>query len=82
MLLARLQTSTTRVPATNPEFWADKRVRNMARDMDTNQRLEAAGWTVLRFWEHESAESIAAKIAEQYTTLRAEKLDGRTSTHE
>jgi len=57
------------VPATNPDFWAEKRVRNMARDIDTNQRLEAAGWTVRRFWEHESAESIAAAIARTYSTL-------------
>ena len=27
--------------------------RNVARDADTTAQLEAAGWTVLRFWEHE-----------------------------
>ena len=26
---------------------------NRARDQDTNRKLEEAGWTVLRVWEHE-----------------------------
>ncbi|MGV4986627.1 very short patch repair endonuclease [Streptomyces sp. NRAIS4] len=50
-------------PRTNPGYWSDKVARNMARDRDTDQRLEEAGWTVLRFWEHESSEDCAARIA-------------------
>lgn len=37
----------------NRAFWANKIAVNQARDRDTDARLKAAGWTVLRFWEHE-----------------------------
>ncbi|MEU3996174.1 very short patch repair endonuclease [Streptomyces fungicidicus] len=49
-------------PRTNPGYWSDKVARNMARDRDTDQRLTEAGWTVLRFWEHEPPEGCAARI--------------------
>lgn len=37
--------------------------RNVARDADTTARLEAVGWTVLRFWEHEDLHEVAREIA-------------------
>ncbi|WP_079042204.1 very short patch repair endonuclease [Streptomyces aureus] len=58
-------------PRTNPGYWSDKVARNMARDSDTNQRLEEAGWTVLRFWEHESPEECAMHIAAEVAKHRA-----------
>lgn len=43
-----------RIPtSTNADYWSAKITRNVERDEDTNRKLEAAGWTVLRFWEHE-----------------------------
>lgn len=42
-----------RRPATNVAYWNAKLDRNMERDIEQTQRLEAAGWTVLRFWGHE-----------------------------
>jgi DNA mismatch endonuclease (patch repair protein) len=50
-------------PKTNPGYWSDKVARNMARDRDTNQRLAEAGWTVLRFWEHQPSAECAEQIA-------------------
>ena len=50
-------------PKTNPGYWSDKVARNMARDRDTDKRLADAGWTVLRFWEHEPPPVCAAAIA-------------------
>lgn len=50
-------------PKTNPGYWSEKVARNMARDEDTNDRLSAAGWLVLRFWEHEPAAECAIRIA-------------------
>ncbi|WP_100365085.1 DNA mismatch endonuclease Vsr [Diaminobutyricimonas aerilata] len=48
-------------PKTNADFWARKVEANRARDSDTDRTLRAAGWTVLRVWEHESpAEMFAA----------------------
>ncbi|WP_455353547.1 very short patch repair endonuclease [Streptomyces sp. SYSU K217416] len=57
-------------PKTNPGYWSDKVARNVARDRETVQRLEDAGWTVLRFWEHESPEASADQIVLTVNTLR------------
>lgn len=38
---------------TNQEFWYQKIERNIQRDKEVNAALEAAGWTVLRFWGKE-----------------------------
>ncbi|MEV6119931.1 very short patch repair endonuclease [Streptomyces sp. NPDC052077] len=57
-------------PRTNAVYWSDKVGRNMARDLDTNERLQAAGWTVLRFWEHQAAEECAEEITSTVTRLR------------
>jgi len=40
-------------PVTNAAFWAAKIDRNVQRDKEITDRLEASGWMVLRFWEHE-----------------------------
>jgi DNA mismatch endonuclease (patch repair protein) len=48
----------------NPEYWASKRARNAARDVDTTRSLTVAGWQVLRFWEHEAPQDVASQITE------------------
>ncbi|MEW1695559.1 very short patch repair endonuclease [Streptomyces sp. NPDC093249] len=58
-------------PKTNPGYWSEKVARNMARDGDTDERLQEAGWTVLRFWEHEPPEACAARISEEIAERRA-----------
>ncbi len=35
---------------------------NRSRDADTDARLTEAGWTVLRFWEHDDPVESAAKV--------------------
>jgi DNA mismatch endonuclease (patch repair protein) len=40
-------------PKANADFWAQKIGANRSRDRDTDSRLEAEGWKVIRFWEHE-----------------------------
>ncbi len=54
-------------PKQNAEFWREKIETNRLRDADTNSRLLDVGWTVLRFWEHESpieaAESVVKTVA-------------------
>lgn len=49
-------------PAANKAWWAAKLERNVARDRETNAALEAAGWLVLRFWEHEDPRSVAEAV--------------------
>lgn len=40
-------------PAANSWYWPAKITANKARDADTDQRLTAAGWIVIRSWEHD-----------------------------
>lgn len=46
----------------NSEFWSTKIEGNIARDADTDARLRAAGWTVVRIWEHEPPVAAATKV--------------------
>ncbi|MEZ2349805.1 very short patch repair endonuclease [Caballeronia sp. RCC_10] len=40
-------------PATNATFWARKIERNQQRDRQVDDKLMAAGWRIIRLWEHE-----------------------------
>jgi len=51
-----------RRPSTNPQYWSDKVEGNRRRDQETDNRLAAAGWTVLRVWEHENPGSVAREV--------------------
>lgn len=46
------------VPPRNNAAWWPKPVANVARDRDTDRQLESAGWTSLRFWQHEVERSV------------------------
>lgn len=46
----------------NAPYWSAKLAANRARDRDTDERLAAAGWTVLRVWEHEDPVEVAARV--------------------
>ena len=39
------------VPATRPEFWAEKRRGNVERDVKKEKALQELGWRVVRIWE-------------------------------
>jgi len=45
--------SDGRAPKSNTGYWTEKRRLNRERDLRRTAELESAGWTVLRFWEHE-----------------------------
>jgi len=49
-------------PKANADYWGPKLAKNVERDLDTTARLTAAGWTVLRFWEHESPVHVTGEI--------------------
>lgn len=57
-------------------FWQAKLAENVARDRDTDERLAAAGWTTLRFWEHENPDSVVDAIRNAVTEARP-KLSGK-----
>lgn len=50
-------------PKQNADFWRQKIEANRQRDSDTNERLRSFGWTVLRFWSHESPTEAARTVA-------------------
>lgn len=50
------------MPRNNSAWWTAKLQRNTDRDADTNRNLEEAGWTVLRYWEHEDPQEVADAI--------------------
>lgn len=57
-------------PKANSSYWAPKLHRNVERDREVTAELTAAGWTVLRFWEHEDAATVARTIIASW--LRAD----------
>jgi DNA mismatch endonuclease, patch repair protein len=51
-------------PKANADWWRQKIDANRQRDRDTDRRLSAEGWCVVRVWEHEDAEQAAHRVAE------------------
>lgn len=49
-------------PKANADWWAAKLAGNVARDRDTDARLDAAGWRVVRVWEHEDMRAAAGNV--------------------
>jgi DNA mismatch endonuclease, patch repair protein len=50
-------------PIANGDWWAAKLDRNIARDRQNDLLLSRAGWTVLRFWEHENVDAMVTTVA-------------------
>jgi DNA mismatch endonuclease (patch repair protein) len=53
----------------NGKYWGSKIARNIERDQEQAEALAGAGWTVLRFWEHDQPEAAAAEIKRVYRDL-------------
>jgi DNA mismatch endonuclease (patch repair protein) len=47
----------------NSAFWSAKLTENRTRDARTTASLVAAGWSVIRAWEHEDPQAVASQIA-------------------
>jgi DNA mismatch endonuclease, patch repair protein len=50
------------VPKANRDWWVTKLEANVKRDRDTDAQLEAAGWVVVRVWEHERVVDAADRV--------------------
>jgi DNA mismatch endonuclease, patch repair protein len=50
------------MPRANEAFWQEKLARNQERDAAVNEALPAAGWTVIRIWEHEEIALAADRV--------------------
>jgi len=51
-----------RLPKTNQWYWTPKLERNVQRDRRADDALLAAGWSVVRAWEHETIEDVVARV--------------------
>jgi DNA (cytosine-5)-methyltransferase 1 len=49
-------------PKTNAKFWRAKIVANRRRDRNTDKELKAAGWQVIRIWEHEDSSVVLKRL--------------------
>jgi DNA mismatch endonuclease, patch repair protein len=50
------------LPKANRAWWKDKLARTWDRDRANDFALDAAGWTVVRVWEHEAPDEAAARV--------------------
>ncbi len=62
--------NTRKAIKSNRDFWIPKIERNIKRDEEVTERLNADGWTVLRFWEHEIKKSIITCADKVISALR------------
>ena len=49
-------------PRANSDYWVTKLDRNVERDQRVLEALDAAGWSVLRIWEHVPASMAADQV--------------------
>lgn len=54
-----------KMPVTNRQYWTQKIQRNIERAQLYNQELAAAGWTVIRVWEHQLRDASTRKQIQQ-----------------
>ncbi|MBI4885317.1 MAG: very short patch repair endonuclease [Actinobacteria bacterium] len=65
------------VPSSNGAWWAAKLSKNVERDADTDRRLAAEGWLVVRVWEHEDPEVASARVASAVRERRLRSASAR-----
>lgn len=58
------------VAVTNAGYWAGKVNRTRERDAETTHLLREAGWTTLRFWEHDDPTAAAEAILRTVAACR------------
>lgn len=49
-------------PRANAGYWASKLERNRSRDELVDERFRAAGWVVVRIWEHVPTEEAVGRV--------------------
>ena len=61
------------LPKTNGDWWLAKLRANQARDRRNDEALRAAGWIVLRVWEHGRVDEVVAQIRDLVASLPPRK---------
>jgi len=59
----------------NRDFWIAKIERNMQRDQEVNQALNAKGFTVFRFWENEIKNNLGSCLQKVLVYLSEKEKD-------
>lgn len=67
------------LPKANRDWWVNKLAANVVRDRTTDAQLETAGWTVLRFWEHQDPETVADAVEAVVRSVDGEAFGSRTT---
>ncbi|WP_328413771.1 very short patch repair endonuclease [Streptomyces violaceus] len=67
-----------RQPGVNGGYWGPKLERNVARDRAADAALTAAGWSVIRVWEHEDPDKAAARIIAVLDAAASDDRGSRT----
>lgn len=57
-------------PRTNNSYWVPKIEANVRRDRDTDAALTAAGWMVIRIWEHDDPSRAVTRVARAISRRR------------
>lgn len=60
-------------PRTRNEFWSSKLLENVERDRRQTLQLEADGWRICRFWEHQIFESLPDIVELVRSALQADR---------
>jgi DNA mismatch endonuclease (patch repair protein) len=58
----------SRAPRQNAGYWSPKLARNVERDRSNDEALHAAGWTVVRLWEHVRIAEAVDRVLEVLTS--------------
>jgi DNA mismatch endonuclease (patch repair protein) len=69
------------IPAKNVTYWGPKISRNIERDGEQDAQLRAAGWSVIRAWEHDDPYEVADIVEKRLRKLRM-VLGGTPSSRE
>jgi DNA mismatch endonuclease (patch repair protein) len=64
-----------RAEVKNEHYWRPKIDGNIERDQCQSAALRNAGWTVLRYWEHDPADRTARQIVASLKTLGTQTLE-------
>ncbi|POM26678.1 Very short patch repair protein [Actinomadura rubteroloni] len=62
-----------RQPTSNEWYWTPKLRRNVERDRAADEALQAAGWRVVRLWEHVPLSDAVETVADVLVRAAAER---------
>ena len=62
------------LPRANRRWWQEKLELNVARDRRNDIELADAGWTVIRFWEHEPLATAADRVCQAVAAASGTKV--------